>query len=39
MTEISDDVRTVIVEREMPHRPEKLWRALTEPHHRGMADE
>lgn len=32
MTEISDDVRTVIVEREMPHRPEKLWRALTEPH-------
>jgi uncharacterized protein YndB with AHSA1/START domain len=24
--------RTVVVEREFPHPPEKLWRALTEPH-------
>ena len=23
---------TVVVEREMPHPPEKLWRALTQPH-------
>ena len=26
------ETRTVIVEREMPHPPEKLWRALTQPH-------
>ena len=24
--------RSVIVEREMPHSPEKIWRALTQPH-------
>ena len=24
--------RSVVVEREMPHAPEKLWRALTQPH-------
>lgn len=24
--------KTVVVEREMPHPPEKLWRALTQPH-------
>ncbi|WP_300545208.1 SRPBCC domain-containing protein [Maricaulis sp.] len=24
--------RTVVVEREFPHPPEKLWRALTQPH-------
>jgi len=23
---------TVVVEREFPHRPDKLWRALTQPH-------
>jgi uncharacterized protein YndB with AHSA1/START domain len=26
------EFRTVIVEREMAHPPEKLWRALTQPH-------
>ena len=26
------ETRSVIVEREMPHAPEKLWRALTQPH-------
>jgi uncharacterized protein YndB with AHSA1/START domain len=26
------DSRSVIVEREFPHPPEKLWRALTQPH-------
>jgi uncharacterized protein YndB with AHSA1/START domain len=26
------DSRSVIVEREFPHPPEKIWRALTEPH-------
>ena len=26
------DTRTVMVEREFPHPPEKLWRALTQPH-------
>ena len=26
------DTRTVVVEREMPHPPEKIWRALTRSH-------
>jgi uncharacterized protein YndB with AHSA1/START domain len=26
------EIRTVIVERELKHPPEKVWRALTEPH-------
>ena len=26
------DTRSVVVEREFPHPPEKLWRALTQPH-------
>jgi uncharacterized protein YndB with AHSA1/START domain len=26
------ETRSVIIEREMPHRPEKIWRALTQPH-------
>ena len=26
------ETRTVVVEREFPHAPEKLWRALTQPH-------
>ena len=26
------ETRTVTVEREMPHPPEKIWRALTQPH-------
>lgn len=25
-------LRTVVVERELAHPPEKLWRALTQPH-------
>ncbi|MEI2300150.1 SRPBCC family protein [Ensifer sp. MJa1] len=27
-----NDMRSVVVEREMPHPPEKIWRALTQPH-------
>jgi uncharacterized protein YndB with AHSA1/START domain len=26
------DTRAVVVERDIPHKPEKLWRALTQPH-------
>src|SRR4051812_2526401 len=26
------DTRSVVIEREFAHRPEKLWRALTQPH-------
>ena len=29
---MNSETRSVIVEREMPHPPEKLWRALTQPH-------
>lgn len=32
MTTTANDTRTVVVEREIPHPPEKLWRALTQPH-------
>jgi uncharacterized protein YndB with AHSA1/START domain len=32
MNGTSSETRTVIVEREFPHPPEKLWRALTQPH-------
>ncbi|MCV9961232.1 SRPBCC domain-containing protein [Pararhizobium sp. BT-229] len=32
MSEISTLTRTVVVEREIAHPPEKLWRALTQPH-------
>lgn len=32
MTKPSADVRSVVVEREIAHPPEKLWRALTQPH-------
>ena len=32
MSEAAADVRSVTVEREFPHPPEKLWRALTQPH-------
>ena len=32
MTNTATETRTVVVEREMPHPPEKLWRALTQPH-------
>lgn len=32
MTDAATETRSVIVEREMPFSPEKLWRALTQPH-------
>lgn len=32
MNEIVEQTRTVVVEREFAHPPEKLWRALTQPH-------
>lgn len=32
MNETSTATRSVVVEREFPHPPEKLWRALTQPH-------
>ena len=32
MTEASTETRSVVVEREFAHPPEKIWRALTQPH-------
>jgi uncharacterized protein YndB with AHSA1/START domain len=32
MNDIASDTRSVIVERDIPHPPEKIWRALTQPH-------
>ncbi|AMY00915.1 SRPBCC domain-containing protein [Mesorhizobium ciceri] len=32
MTNIAIETRSVIVEREIPYPPEKIWRALTQPH-------
>ncbi|MGX7873959.1 SRPBCC family protein [Mesorhizobium sp. ORM6] len=32
MNEAPAETRTVVVEREISHPPEKLWRALTQPH-------
>ena len=32
MNEASTEALSVIVERELPHPPEKIWRALTQPH-------
>ncbi|HEX8568478.1 MAG TPA: SRPBCC domain-containing protein [Caulobacteraceae bacterium] len=32
MTDVSAEVLTAVVERDFPHPPEKLWRALTQPH-------
>jgi uncharacterized protein YndB with AHSA1/START domain len=32
MTTATTETRSVVVEREFPHPPEKLWRALTQPH-------
>jgi uncharacterized protein YndB with AHSA1/START domain len=32
MSETSTETRSVIVERDIPHPPEKIWRALTQPH-------
>ncbi len=32
MSNAATETRSVVVEREIPHPPEKLWRALTQPH-------
>lgn len=32
MTDAASETRTVVVERDIPFPPEKLWRALTQPH-------
>ena len=32
MNDGSSDTRTVVIEREFSHAPDKLWRALTQPH-------
>jgi uncharacterized protein YndB with AHSA1/START domain len=32
MNETSTETRSLVIEREMPHPPEKVWRALTQPH-------
>ena len=32
MNEAKAETRTVVIEREMPYPPEKIWRALTQPH-------
>ena len=32
MNETSTETRSVVVEREIPYPPEKIWRALTQPH-------
>jgi uncharacterized protein YndB with AHSA1/START domain len=32
MSEPAIETRSVVVEREIPHPPEKIWRALTQPH-------
>ena len=32
MTDTAVDTRSVIVEREIPFAPDKIWRALTQPH-------
>ena len=32
MTRAATETRSVVVEREIPHPPEKIWRALTQPH-------
>lgn len=32
MNEQSTETRAVVVERDIPHPPEKIWRALTQPH-------
>ena len=32
MSEPATETRSVVVEREIPHPPEKIWRALTQPH-------
>ena len=30
MTNVATETRSVVIEREIPHPPEKIWRALTQ---------
>jgi uncharacterized protein YndB with AHSA1/START domain len=32
MSDTSAEIRSVVIERELPYPPEKVWRALTQPH-------
>jgi uncharacterized protein YndB with AHSA1/START domain len=32
MSQVSSENHSVVVERDFPHPPEKVWRALTQPH-------
>ena len=32
MSTLENETRTVVVERDVPYPPEKVWRALTQPH-------
>lgn len=32
MSEAATEALSVVVEREIPYPPEKIWRALTQPH-------
>ena len=32
MTGTATETRSIVVEREIPYPPEKIWRALTQPH-------
>ena len=32
MSDAASGTRSLVVERELPHPPEKIWRALTQPH-------
>jgi len=32
MTNTATEARSIVVERELPHPPDKIWRALTQPH-------
>ena len=32
MNQATTETRSVVVDRELPHPPEKIWRALTQPH-------
>lgn len=32
MTDTANETLSVVVERDIPHTPEKIWRALTQPH-------
>jgi uncharacterized protein YndB with AHSA1/START domain len=32
MSKQATEARSVVIERDIPHSPEKLWRALTQPH-------